>query len=474
MRKISKEEFLERFHKVHGDKYDYSQCEFIDSKTHVKIICPKHGEFWQVPAEHYKGKGCRKCAEEEQANRLKMDNKSFIEKAREIHGDKYDYSKVKYVNNSTKVEIVCPKHGSFWMTPKNHLGCKQGCRKCWIERNKFVKHSPKAYKDKESFIERARKVHGDKYDYSLVEYKGYATNVKIICPEHGIFEQMPTAHVTRGSGCPKCAAERLSRDHAKTTEKFILQALELHGDKFDYSRVNYINKETPVEIICPKHGSFFQKPKVHLMGSGCDCPMCAKERADEKMTKTTEEFIQQAQKTHGDRYDYSKTNYINVKNKVEIICKEHGPFLQWPTQHIDGRGCPACSYSSLEREIEVMLKENHIPFIPQANKSHLEWMGLQKLDFYLPKQKMAIECQGGQHFFPVDYFGGEKYLESIQERDDRKRRKCHDNGVRLLYFSDKQYKPNIYIDKNIILQEIKKEDAKLRTDAEGLRNVLSG
>ena len=147
-KKSNTKEFIEKAKEVHGDKYDYSKVEYIDANTKVCIVCPIHGEFWQKPSNHLQGKGCLVCAQ----RRNTITKEEFIKKAREVHGDKYDYSKVEYITSTTKVCIICPKHGEFWQTPCSHLqGC--GCNKC---RSLAT----------EEFIEKARKVYGDKYDYS--------------------------------------------------------------------------------------------------------------------------------------------------------------------------------------------------------------------------------------------------------------------------------------------------------------------
>ena len=186
-------------------------------------------------------------------------------------------------------------------------------------------------KTKEEFIASAREVHGDKYDYSKVEYVCALTKVCIICPEHGDFWQEANSHL-RGQGCPKCKYEKQS----SSTEEFIQKAHKVHGDKYDYSKVEYDGYKTKVCIICPKHGEFWQTPNSHLNGNGC--PKCK----GEKQTCTTDEFIAKAKKIHGDKYDYSKVEYVNNHTKVCIICPEHGEFWQIPSSHLQGKGCPKC------------------------------------------------------------------------------------------------------------------------------------
>ena len=158
-KRISTEYFINKAREVHGKKYDYSKTNYVDAKTKVCIICHKHGEFWQTPSNHLNGQGCPKCGIESRQKTQSSTKDEFVKKAREVHGGKYDYSKVDYVNNSTKVCIICPKHGEFWQIPSNHLK-GQGCPKCGIEARKESRSSTT-----EEFIKKAREVHGDKYDY---------------------------------------------------------------------------------------------------------------------------------------------------------------------------------------------------------------------------------------------------------------------------------------------------------------------
>lgn len=194
-KKKTTEEFIEQAIKIHGDKYDYSKVEYINAKTKICIICPKHGEFWQAPSDHLQGKGCNKCG-----GKNKLTIEQFIEKAKNVHGDKYNYSKINYVNYNTKVCIICPIHGEFWQTPNGHLHGK-GCRKC----------SGNSYNyNTNEWIQKAKEIHGNKYDYSNVKYTHSQIKVCIICPEHGKFWQVPNNHLN-GQGCPHCNESRLEK-----------------------------------------------------------------------------------------------------------------------------------------------------------------------------------------------------------------------------------------------------------------------
>jgi hypothetical protein len=187
-------------------------------------------------------------------------------------------------------------------------------------------------KTEEEFVEQAKVKHGDRYDYSNVHYVNSDTKVKIICSKHGIFEQLPTGHLyLRGRGCPSCGGTTL-----KSLEKFVNDARTHHGSRYDYSLVNYINSSTKVKIICSKHGIFEQSPNTHLRPSGC-------QQCHGNGLKSTEKFINESKILHGDRYDYSEVLYTDSQTKVNIICPDHGGFLQKPNNHLNQRsGCPTC------------------------------------------------------------------------------------------------------------------------------------
>ena len=130
MRKVTKEQFIERAKQVHGDKYDYSQTEYVSYTQHVTIICPKHGPFRQRPYKHLSGQNCSACSYEERGKMHRKSLEQFIADAKAVHGDEYDYSKVNYTSAFDKVEIICPVHGSFFQSPNNHIN-GHGCAKCF-------------------------------------------------------------------------------------------------------------------------------------------------------------------------------------------------------------------------------------------------------------------------------------------------------------------------------------------------------
>jgi hypothetical protein len=253
----NKVQIEELFQNVHGDKYDYSRAHYNGVNSKIEIICPSHGSFWQTPSHHlHREQGCPSCANEDK--RLSYD--TFLSRAYKAHGHKYTYDKATYKNSYSKMEINCQVHGSFWQRPSDHLLGK-GCKECadYARRKSF-----------DEFSKEALDIHGDKYNYSNTKWEKSSDNkIEIICPLHGSFWQTPHNHIVNRQGCPICASNKRTMD----TAEFIAKASYIHEDKYDYSLANYVGTRTPVEILCRKHGTFWQIPNNHLMGQGC--PFCA-------------------------------------------------------------------------------------------------------------------------------------------------------------------------------------------------------
>ena len=576
------EEFIKKAREVHGDKYDYSKTVYVTSRDKVCITCPKHGDFYQTPNKHLMRRGCPLCANERRSINQRSNKEDFIEKANILYNGKYSYEKVEYINNSTKVCIICPEHGEFWQTPANHLSGFE-CYKCGIEKrvqtrqregtysdpnridkrikeglepflervkikygeNRFdlsnveykgrdnpvvltcnecgitfestprlilkgfvrcdcnkIKKSEKdelLFKERlnqvhgekfsyelisnrfeglgsnisitcslcgetfirragdllklkgcpccenkngrittEEFIRRAVEVHGNKYDYSLVEYVNLLTKVKIICPEHGIFEQTPGNHLY-GYGCEKCAKEKNGKARALGKEEFILRAIAVHGDKYDYSEVEYSNRHTPVKIYCKKCDEFFfQAPQSHL--SGCGCPSCAG-----KKKYTNESFIAKAKEVHGDKYIYDKVEITGIRNKVEIICPEHGSFFQTAFKHIMGQGCPHCNpqFSKGEKEIVEFIRSVYDGVVLENVR---DVISPKELDIYIPDLKLAFEYNGL-------YYHSSKFQTSPSDARN-KFMDCEKQGIRLITIYEDEWQNKNDLVKSMISRYI--------------------
>jgi len=286
-------------------------------------------------------------------------------------------------------------------------------------------------------IKKFQNIHNTKYDYSLVDYSNAHTKICIICPEHGEFWQEPNSHWT-GCGCPKCKSEKLSLTFISNQTDFVNKALKVHK-KFIYDKVQYINSQTKVCIICPEHGEFWQTPSKHLFGQGCS--KCSNIINSNQLKSNKEEFIKKAQNKHKHLYEYDVVKYINALTKVCIICPEHGEFWQTPANHLSGQGCPFCKKSKGEKQIEQWLKENSIDFIPQKRFEDCKNIYRLSFDFYIPSLNFCIEYDGQQHFKPTGFGGNpqEKFQRTI-ENDRIKNNYCQHKNIKLLRISYKELK----------------------------------
>lgn len=247
MAKLTTEEFIAKAKAVHGDRYDYSKVEYVDAYTKVCIICREHGEFWQTPHSHSSGSDCPECARKKMGAARAINNEIFLIKAHKVHGDKYDYSKTKYIKSNINVIITCRKHGDFYQKPNNHLS-GAGCPKCQKEHAASLLR-----KTKEWFLQKAHEAHGNKYDYSKVDYFDQKTKVCIICKKHGEFWQLPSNHI-KGHGCVKCRADgntKYNKEICLTTARTCT------------SRVEFFNKY-PSMVDCAKRNGWYEECCAHM------------------------------------------------------------------------------------------------------------------------------------------------------------------------------------------------------------------
>jgi hypothetical protein len=449
LQRSTTEEFIDKAKEVHKDIegkaiYDYSKVQYINNSTKVIIICKIHGEFNQTPSKHLSGQGCKKCGINKRANSQRSTSEEFISKSKEIHKNEegnaiYDYSKVDYINNNTKISIICKIHGEFPQTPGSHLQ-GSGCPKC-LERNLTT----------EEWIEKFKEIHKNEeeeliYDYSKVYYINNSTKVIIICKTHGEFPQTPSSHLI-GSGCPKCLGRNL------TTEEWIEKAKQIHKNEegesiYDYSKVQYIKSNEKIIIICKTHGEFPQTPNSHLNGNGC--PKCAN-----NVTYTTEEFIKIAKEKHGDKYDYSKIEYVNVKTKITIICKTHGEFKQTPHSHLCGQGCPKCINKTEGKVFNFLLEildEDDIEYQYSPDWAINKNGNKIRYDFYIPSINAILEIDGEQHF-EEDH----KWYDDQHTKDTEKTRLANENGIYVIRFVQEEIWDDSIDWKEMIIEMLEEE-----------------
>lgn len=292
----------------------------------------------------------------------------------------------------------------------------------------------------EEFIERANKIHDNKYNYSLVDYQNIFKKIKIVCPIHGMFEQLPNNHLL-GYGCKECGIE----ERRLTQEEFVKRSNKIHNNKYDYSLVDYVNCRTKVKIICKRCGKIFEMvPQDHLDNHGCStCEHIIGSSKNRNCIGDKELFIKKARAVHGDKYDYFFVEYVNRKTPVKIVCPEHGEFWQKPSSHTKGYGCSRCKQSLQERIVNKWLEDNKI--INEYEKYYPDLKDILPLsyDFYLPDYNLLIECNGRQHYEPVQFNG--KTIEEAKEdlklqrhHDWLKRKYARDNKINLLIINYKE------------------------------------
>ena len=478
------DEFVSKSKAIHGNYYDYSRVKYTHTKHKVIIVCPKHGEFRQTPHGHLTGYGCRSCGIENMSSKVRNTTDDFVQKSIKIHGDKYDYSKSRYTHSRGKVIIVCKKHGEFTQEAGIHLR-GSNCPRC----------AGTVTRDSTEFINLAKSVHGNKYIYEKVQYQTSGTKVIIVCKKHGDFEQNPTQHLS-GRGCPMCGIESVSNFKRMSQNDFIHRANNIHQNKYDYDKVQYVSCLNNVVITCKIHGDFEQKPTQHLQGSGCRQCAIARMDTDDFITKAikihgakydysktnykrgnlyvtitcrqhgdfeqkprghlsgygcikcaghhrgdTKEFITKAIGVHGNLYDYDKVLYQKSNIKVIITCKKHGDFNQRPNDHLMGGGCPKCNASKGECAIRIWLEKRNCKFKEQAKFQSCKNVNPLPFDFEVSTpERTLIEFHGQQHYEPMSFSNSRKdtqeqmeaNLARVQHNDAIKAKWCEDNNVPLL------------------------------------------
>ena len=394
---------------------------------------------------------------------MKLTKEEVIDRIKNIHGDKYrGVNDINYINIGTKIKLICPIHNDFYITPKSIFnGC--GCRKC-----SQIANANKTKYNIDVFIKKAREIHEEKYDYSQSIYVNGMTKLKIVCPIHGVFEQTPSKHLS-GQGCPKCG-----HNSFMTTETLIEEARKIHDGKYDYSKTEYIDYNTKVCIICPEHGEFWQYPYQHIDRKN-GCPKCGNIATASKLSKTREDFIEDAIKVHGDKYTFKDTMYKNSTTRIKVNCRKHGMFEILPSNLLQGYGCPKCrcNYSKEENEVANFIGELNI----ESEKIKLE--NGQELDIYIPDKKIAFEFDGLYWHCELKK---DKYYHS------KKTSYCKEQGIRLIHIFEDEWlykrdivKSNIsyLLHKNInriygrkcIIKVLDKDDTKCFLDKNSIKEI---
>jgi very-short-patch-repair endonuclease len=309
------------------------------------------------------------------------------------------------------------------MTPNNHTNKNhpQGCPQC------YGTHKS----NDEEFKKKAELIHNGKYIYNNSKYIDAHTDLYVTCPIHGDFKVTPNNHLL-GRGCPECKREKSKNLHLMSKEEFFRKCKEKYGNNFIYDENSFTSLNENFNYICKKHGKMTETGNFHLH-TKCGCRKCAEEKINTPK-KNIETFKKELYEKYGDLYTFKTEDYKGMRKKMTFNCKIHGNFTESPTNLMRGCKCKKCGKKySLEEEINKFLNKKNIFFELHKNTT---WLGKLSLDFYLPKYNVAIECQGRQHYEEVKQFGGEESFKTQQERDQRKKKLCEENGIKLLYYTN--------------------------------------
>lgn len=352
--------------------------------------------------------------------RVRTSPEAWIQQARKVHGGRYFYGLCLFTGAEKKVTVGCPEHGWFSVQAYTHLR-GVNCGKCSGNRKK----------GKDLWVLQAKATHGDKFDYSKVEYRSANHSVTIVCPEHGQFQQTAKLHLT-GKGCPKCSHSRRGEQSRKTTASFVSEAKAVHGEKYDYASAAYRGNKKKVVIICKQHGAFEQTPNAHLRGSGC--PKCASTVTGKNRALGLQGLSERSLEKFGDAYDFSENEaYIKKQHKLNAKHKLCGTRFSISAEgHLDSvhGGCPKCAGSLSQSEDDIEHFLSGLGF--RTEKRNREVLEGKEIDIYLPEQGLAIEYNG-------DYWHSDE-TGTAHNYHLKKRRLACEKGVRLIHVYEYLYR----------------------------------
>lgn len=305
----------------------------------------------------------------------------IIKRANSIHNNKYDYSLIKtYKNMKDKLEIICPIHGIFTQDASSHIKKEHGCKECSYISNGLRKRKKNAL----TYIERANKIHNNKYDYLKTVYNNSNSIITVVCPDHGEFEILARQHLNKKeiSGCRECGKIRFKEKIIYPFQSFLEEVKKLYNNKYDYSKVIWKGIDNYINVICPTHGEFIIQGIEHRKRG---CYKCKKEEGlNRPTTLTTEEFILRHKRIHGENtYDYSKTKYIKGLEPITIICKKHGEYTY--STAVTMTGCHKCCMKSYSRKSIRWLTYRSI--IDKCNIQHM----LNDKEYKIPTTKYKAD-----------------------------------------------------------------------------------
>ena len=384
------------------------------------------------------------------------DNSStFITKAKQTHGDLFDYSRIEYVNTETPIIINCKIHGYFSIKPKHHL-TGTGCPKCGALLATYKRNIATRERGFKNIQMSAGSNLLSSYDdylniYSVLLFKCDSCEIKFYKSAQ-LYKK-----TDNNKKCP-CCQTRLSVGDDNTLQKFINRCVDKHGLYYDYSALPTSFKATDkIPIICPKHGIFYQIADVHS-NAGSGCPRCKVDRVTNVTRSNTVDFIFKSNNIYNFKYNYNKVEYTNAISPVIISCPKHGDFLQTPDVHLRGGGCPKCTTTKPITKIINMLMRYKIPHsVEKTFDGCISDKGRKlRFDIYLPTFNLCVEYDGECHYTPIyskSIDGYEAFLNS-QKRDNIKNKFCEDNNIGLVRIPYTYNNPDTILYKILFNDEI--------------------
>lgn len=424
-KKKTLEEFISEAKQIHGDKYDYSVAVYKGSKEIIEIICPKHDVFRMTPFSHtVNGNGCRKCYNERTSERQVTPLEDVLNTCKEKFNNKYIYNVIEYKSlKNSKVEVTCPIHGEKTQSFERHLNSVTGCKDCSTQKRALMRSTTEdekeVYKEYKAFVKSEvslknknlkwfqifRKHFGDLYDYSGV---GWVNNAKetisIYCTKHDKhFDQQVCTHLRGHSSCVECSLDTISEKKIKPLSYYSEKAKEIHEDKYSYHTVsNYINSRSLVDIWCNTCQKTFKITMTDHVNSKSGCSTCAYIQNGLNKRLSKEEVFRRFKEMHGDKYSYYFVEYTTQNDKVDIVCPKHGIFPQRPSDHWRGDGCKLCGYEKLASKENNKVSKEELDFFSKIDfkdykKERTVFLPEMRgfgFDLYIPELKLAIEYNG--------------------------------------------------------------------------------
>jgi hypothetical protein len=388
-------EFRAKCEAAHPSLLDYrpTAVDFVNMSTPASFRCVKCGlTFKRPPGRMLRpgaGHGCTTCR-----GGVKDTLESFIQKARQTHGETFRYHLVRYVNSQTAVDIVCPNDHVFRQTPCHHID-GDGCRKCGGY-----------YRSLEDIISLSKERFGpeNQFDFSNFVFVDMTTRGCLTCPYGHSFTTTASVHLRGDGGCEQCARKKNAEAHSYTQDQWLEKAKEVHGaDTYDYTKTLYRGQKSKVIITCRTHGDFEQGPTSHTEGNGC--PKCGIEKTRNAKYLTNDDILakyEECSTVHKDRYRYTSLSRDRLGRLILTVeCPTHGHFEQRVDHHRNGHGCPDCPvrYSkwSLEYFAYRSVTDGIIQTGPNGGEFRVPEWPTKTVDGYRSSHREITECQGSYH-----------------------------------------------------------------------------